>query len=74
MNRVGLNDAALAAGVLPGTIRQWVRRQRIKPPVGGRWYCLEEIEAYSYRRDLEHGGAALSGRRRRGETRRRVTV
>lgn len=71
MIRVSLSDAAEAAGVLPATIRQWVLRGNIPPPQDGRWFDLEAIEDYSYRRD--HGrdaGAALSGRRRRGETRR----
>lgn len=65
---VGLADAAAAAGVLPGTVRQWVLRGRIHPV--GSQYDLEEIEEYCWQRDQTHAGRALSGRRRRGETRR----
>lgn len=42
--------AAYAAGVQVATLRQWVRRGHIPPPVNGL-YDLVAIEAYSARRD-----------------------
>ena len=68
-------DAAHAAGIRPDTLRQWVRRGHIEPPVAGR-YDLVEIEAFCRERDAspERFGQALGGRRRRGESRRVACV
>lgn len=57
--------AAYAAGVQPGTLRQWVKRGHISAPVGGL-YDLAEIEAFSAARDQSSRyWQALAARRRR---------
>lgn len=61
-------EAAFEAGVQVATLRQWVRREHISPPVNGR-YDLDEIEKYSARRDVEAFRRAFAGRTRRGERR-----
>lgn len=43
--------AAYAAGVQVGTLRQWVRRGHISPPGEDGCYDLNEIAAYSTKRD-----------------------
>jgi predicted site-specific integrase-resolvase len=63
------SEAAAAAGVQPGTLRLWVKRGHISPPVDG-CYNLAEIEAYSALRDATQFGRALRSRTRRGESRR----
>ena len=60
--------AAYAAGVQVSTLRKWVQRGHIPPPVNGL-YDLEEIERYSVLRDTRNFHRAVAGRRRRGETR-----
>jgi hypothetical protein len=65
------NIAAFAAGVQTPTLRKWVQRGHISAPVNGL-YDLVEIERFCRERDAdrERYGQALSGRRRRGESRR----
>lgn len=59
--------AAYAAGVQPGTLRQWVRRGHISPPVNGR-YDLAEILSWSDRRSYRHAVAARHQRHTRRAT------
>lgn len=60
--------AATAADVQPATLRQWVRRGHINPPINGL-YNLTEIEAHSARRDAStRYQQALAARRRRHNT------
>lgn len=60
--------AAYAAGVQTATLRQWVRRGHISPPVDG-CYDLDEILVYSDERNARHFHRAVAGRTRRGENR-----
>lgn len=61
--------AAYAADVGVATLRQWARRGHISPPVDG-CYDLNEIAAYTEKREAEGNvGRAIGGRRRRGERR-----
>jgi len=61
MTPAPVRDCAYAAGVQPGTLRIWVLRGHISPPVGGM-YDLDEILEWSDRRSHRH---AVSARHQR---------
>lgn len=63
--------AAKIAGVQPATLRQWVKRGHIPPPVDGL-YDMAMIIEYCAHRDQHDFRRALAGRVRRGE--RRVSL